>query len=60
MPLLRLQTSIPVENEKRTALLEEATRIVSTVTGKPQTYMMALFCEGTGIMAGTADPTAFV
>ena len=59
MPLLKLQTSVPVPDDKKDSLLAAVSGILAEVTGKPETYVMVTLEGGTACMGGVAGPAAF-
>ena len=59
MPLIKLQVSVPVPDERRPALLKAASRILSDVSGKPEKYVMVMLDQGSACMAGKPVPSAF-
>lgn len=61
MPLLKIQTSIEVPYDQRTALLTAASRAVATVLGKPEAYVMVILEAGVPMLfAGTDAPLAYL
>ena len=52
MPLLKLQTSMPVGEGERDTLLKAASRVVAEATGKPENYIMVSLDEGAFLMGG--------
>jgi len=59
MPLLKLQVSATVPDEKKESLLAESSRIIAEVTGKPETYVMVMLEEGAAAMGGRNVSAAF-
>lgn len=59
MPLLKLETSVPVAAEKKEKLILALSRILSEVTGKPEAYTMVTFGETTASFAGKIKSIAF-
>jgi phenylpyruvate tautomerase PptA (4-oxalocrotonate tautomerase family) len=59
MPLLKLQTSTPVSEDKKENLLKALSRTVVKVTGKPESYVMVMLENCSACMAGEAGPAAF-
>jgi phenylpyruvate tautomerase len=59
MPLLRLEIGMPIPAQKKEVLLLEASKIISHNTGQPETYVMVLLTEGSGILGGRTGPVAF-
>ena len=61
MPLIKLQTSVAVPEQRREPLLTAASRLLSEATGKPETYVMAVLEPATATcMGGAMAPAAFV
>ena len=60
MPLLKLETTVALVDDKRTALLASLSKIVAEVLGKPEQYVMVSVSPAALLMSGTAGPTAFV
>ena len=59
MPLLKLQTSAKIPDNKRDALLKACSRIVTEITGKPEAYVMVTLEQVAGCLAGDITPLAF-
>lgn len=60
MPLVRLQTSVQMTDEKRKNLLSSMSKIVSEKIGKPEQYVMVTISEASVIMSGIAGDAAFL
>ena len=60
MPLLKLQTSVSVSDEKRNELLRALSGIVTECIGKPEDYVMVAITEGPIMMSGEESGAAFV
>lgn len=60
MPLLKLQTSVPVPVEKEEDLLKQLSRAVSEAIGKPEQYVMVTLDAGSILMGGKREPAAFI
>ena len=60
MPLLKLETSVPLTDDKRTNLAQALSTIVAETIGKPESYMMVIIGQGTVCMGGEVSPGAFV
>jgi phenylpyruvate tautomerase PptA (4-oxalocrotonate tautomerase family) len=59
MPLVRLQVSVKVDNDKRKSLMERLSGTIAKQLGKPESYMMVVLEPETPIlMAGSPDPAA--
>ena len=59
MPLIKLETSADLSPEQKDQLLADLSKTVSTVTGKPETYVMATVQHSDISMGGTTEPAAF-
>jgi phenylpyruvate tautomerase PptA (4-oxalocrotonate tautomerase family) len=59
MPLLRLEVSIPVSDSKRDAILRDCSKLLSEVTGKPETYVMVTLLRADALLGGKGGPIAF-
>ncbi len=59
MPLLKLSTSVPVDEAKKPELLASLSSIVAKATGKPESYMMVTLSHETFLMAGKIQPAAY-
>jgi phenylpyruvate tautomerase len=60
MPLLKLETSVALTEEKKTALLPRLSKIVAEEIGKPETYVMLTIAGNGMMMSGTDEPAAFI
>ena len=61
MPLLKIQTNQPVESVNTEELLSNASRLVATELGKPETYVMVSLEPPQPMMfAGSSDPLAYL
>ncbi len=60
MPLLRLETSASIPDEKRQALLASLSKLVTETNGKPEQYVMVSVNPATIRMSGESGPAAFV
>lgn len=60
MPLIRMETSVKVPEEKKPELLAALSKITAEATGKPEAYVMAIVSEAAIAMAGKAGPAAFL
>jgi phenylpyruvate tautomerase PptA (4-oxalocrotonate tautomerase family) len=60
MPLIRMETSIKIPEEKKPDLISALSKITAEATGKPETYVMAILSEAAMSMAGTTGPAAFL
>lgn len=52
MPLLKLETTVVLPEEKRQALLASLSKIVAETIGKPEQYVMVTANRATMLMAG--------
>lgn len=60
MPLLRLETTVVVPDEKRQTLLTALSRAVAETIGKPEQYVMVSISQAGILMSGKAGDAAFV
>ena len=60
MPLLKLETTVSLSDEKRKALLESLSAIVAKALGKPELYVMVSISPAAMIMSGQPGAAAFV
>jgi len=61
MPLLRIQTNIPLTDEKTNALASSASRAVADMLGKPERYVMISVEENPAMLFGGSDqPLAYL
>ena len=60
MPLLKLETTVVLTDEKRNALLASLSKIMAATTGKPEQYVMVTLNPAVMLMAGKAGDGAFV
>lgn len=60
MPLIKIETSVKLSDEKKTELVSKLSTIVSQATGKPEQYVMAAITEAQISMAGEIGPAAFI
>jgi phenylpyruvate tautomerase len=59
MPLMKLQLSENIDDEKKTTLLSCLSRIVSDSLGKPENYVMVILEQGSFLMLGSEGNAAF-
>jgi phenylpyruvate tautomerase PptA (4-oxalocrotonate tautomerase family) len=59
MPLVRLETSVELDDARRQKLLTGISGIVADVTGKPESYVMVTVQQAAIAMAGAPGPAAF-
>jgi len=60
MPLLKLETTVALANEKKSALLAALSRIVAGTIGKPEQYVMVVISPTAILMSGKPGDAAFV
>lgn len=60
MPLLKLQTSVMLDETRKTSLAKALSALTAKVIGKPESYVMVVIAEATVSMAGEVAPGAFV
>jgi phenylpyruvate tautomerase PptA (4-oxalocrotonate tautomerase family) len=60
MPLLRLETTVALTEDKQQALLASLSRIVAETIGKPQQYVMVTASQVTIQMSSSPGDAAFV
>ena len=60
MPLLKLESTVPIPEEKAKPLLAALSKAVAGATGKPEQYVMVTATQSTMLMSGKAGDAAFV
>ena len=60
MPLLKLETTVPLADEKRKTLLASLSQALAETTGKPEGYVMVTATQADILMSGKPGPAAFV
>ena len=60
MPLLKLETTVPLSEEHAAALLRDLSRTVAQVLSKPEDYVMVSLQPAKMIMAGKEGDSVFV
>jgi phenylpyruvate tautomerase PptA (4-oxalocrotonate tautomerase family) len=60
MPLLKLETTVALADDKRKALLTALSRIVAETVGKPEQYVMVAASPAVIVMSGKPGDAAFV
>jgi phenylpyruvate tautomerase len=60
MPLLRLETTVAISENKRKALLASLSKMVAETIGKPEQYVMVSVAQAAMLMSGSAGEAAFV
>jgi phenylpyruvate tautomerase len=60
MPLLKLETTAVISEDKRKALLVSLSKAVAETIGKPEQYVMVAASQAAMVMSGKAGDAAFV
>jgi len=60
MPLLKLETTVVLSEDKRQALLASLSKTVAEIIGKPQQYVMVAASQSAMQMSGSPGDAAFV
>jgi phenylpyruvate tautomerase PptA (4-oxalocrotonate tautomerase family) len=60
MPLLKLETTAAIPEDKRKGLLSSLSKILAGTTGKPEEYVMVTASQAAMVMAGRPGDAAFV
>ena len=60
MPWLKLETTVPLPDEKGKPLLAALSKAVAGATGKPEQYVMITVSHSDMLMSGKAGDAAFV
>ena len=60
MPLLKLETTVPLTDEKRKTLLASLSKTMVETTGKPESYVMVTAAQADMLMSGKPGDTAFL
>ena len=60
MPLLKLETTVPLREEKGKLLLAALSKAVAETIGKPEQYVMISVSQSAMLMSGKAGDAAFV
>ena len=60
MPLLKLETTVALSDDKRKALLASLSKALAEATGKPEQYVMVTASQVAMQMAGKPGDAAFV
>jgi phenylpyruvate tautomerase len=60
MPLLKLETTVALSEEKRKALLADLSGVMAETIGKPEEYVMVTVNPAAIFMSGKAGDAAFV
>src|SRR5208282_2006366 len=60
MPLLKLETTVALADDKKQALLASLSKIVAGTIGKPEQYVMVVIGPAAILMSGKPGDAAFV
>ena len=60
MPLLKLETTVVLADDKKKALLASLSKIVAGTIGKPEQYVMIVVSPAAILMSGKPGDAAFV
>ena len=60
MPLLKLETTVALSEDKRKALLTSLSKAVAETMGKPEQYVMVAIGQAAMLMSGNPGAAAFV
>src|SRR5512137_823390 len=60
MPLLKLETTVVLADDKRKTLLASLAKALAETTGKPEQYVMVTAIQSAMLMAGKPGDAAFV
>jgi phenylpyruvate tautomerase len=60
MPLLKLETTVALTDEKKKSLLPALSKIVAETIGKPEDYVMVTINSAAILLAGKPGDAAFV
>ena len=60
MPLLKLDTTVVLSDDKRKALLASLSKIMAETIGKPEQYVMVTIGSAAILMSGKPEDAAFV
>jgi len=60
MPLLKLETTVALSEEKRKTLLASLSKLVAETIGKPEQYVMVAVGQAVMLMSGDPGDAAFV
>ncbi len=60
MPLLKLETTVTLADDKKKALLASFSKIVAGTIGKPEQYVMVTLSPAAVLMSGKPGDAAFV
>lgn len=60
MPLLKLETTVPVSDDQRQQLLASLSKIIAETIGKPEQYVMVTISPSSIFMSAKPGDAAFV
>jgi phenylpyruvate tautomerase PptA (4-oxalocrotonate tautomerase family) len=60
MPLLKLETNVPIAEDKKKTLLDSLSKTVAGTIGKPEQYVMVTINQASIIISGKPGDAAFV
>jgi phenylpyruvate tautomerase PptA (4-oxalocrotonate tautomerase family) len=60
MPLIKVETSAVVPENRRTPVLAACSKVLAETTGKPEQYCMAVLESGAILMAGKPATAAYI
>ena len=60
MPLLKLETTVVLSEDKQKALLASLSKTVAETIGKPEQYVMVTISQAAVLMSGNPGAAAFV
>lgn len=60
MPLLKLETTVALSDDKRKSLLASLSKAIAAATGKPEQYVMVTISQSAILMSGKPGDAAFV
>ncbi len=60
MPLLKLETTVVLTEDKRSALLASLSKMIARTIGKPEQYVMVMIGQAAMVMSGNPGDAAFV
>ena len=60
MPLLKLETTVALDDDKKKALLASLSKITAGAIGKPEQYVMVTISSAASLMSGKPGDAAFV
>lgn len=61
MPFLTIKTNLPLDNAMSSEIMNQGTKVIAQVTGKPKSYIMVHVSGGEHLMmGGKIDPCAYM